>query len=198
MRTRSALADHRHEHSSHERTLLQHLLGRWPAVLGLLALVSNVATGADPHVTAMIIVIASVCYLAASAIGSQRSGWAMVGGAGAAVVLARLAGVDPTATVLALGVAFAVVGYVRRGAVDRHALIAQTLAFLGFSALALVAMIVDPVAALLLAAVAAIGHAGWDVVHHVRNTVVPRSLAEACFLLDLGLGLALLLLAVRS
>lgn len=69
------------------------------------------------------------------------------------------------------------------------------MAFLGFSAIALTAMMVNPLAALYLAALAAIGHAAWDVVYFIRNKVVPRSLAEACFMLDLGLGVALLLIA---
>lgn len=80
------------------------MLGRWPSVVGLLALFFNVTNGADSHVTAMIIVIASMCYLAASAIGRQYSGWIMVGVASVAVVLARLTGLDPTATLLVMGV----------------------------------------------------------------------------------------------
>jgi len=35
------------------------------------------------------------------------------------------------------------------------------------------------------------------VAYVVRNKVVPRSLAEACVVLDLGLGLTLLLLAAH-
>lgn len=46
-----------------------------------------------------------------------------------------------------------------------------------------------------LVAAALIGHAGWDVIHHRRNHVVPRSLAEGCIFLDVPLGLAALLLA---
>ena len=83
-----------------------------------------------------------------------------------------------------------------RGAdVDRRELGIQTLGFLGFSAVALTAMMVGPVPALYLAALAAVGHAAWDLVHVVRDRVVPRSLAEACFVLDLGLGVAMLWLA---
>lgn len=171
------------------------MLGRWPSVVGLLALFFNVTNGADSHVTAMIIVIASMCYLAASAIVRQYSGWIMVGVASVAVVLARLTGLDPTATLLVMGVGFAVFGFLRGSEIDRRELVAQVVAFLGFSAIALTAMMVNPLAALYLAALAAIGHAAWDVVYFIRNKVVPRSLAEACFMLDLGLGVALLLIA---
>ncbi|GED10309.1 hypothetical protein [Cellulosimicrobium cellulans] len=173
----------------------RHLLERWPSVVGLLALLLNVTNGADAHVTAMIIVIASACYLATSAIGPRRSGWIVVGGAVVTVMLARVTGLDPTVAVLVLGAAFAVLGLLRGADVDRRELGIQVLGFLGFSALALTAMMVGPVPALYLAALAAVGHAAWDLVHVVRDRVVPRSLAEACFVLDLGLGAAMLWLA---
>lgn len=178
-----------------EHGVARHLLERWPSVVGLLALLLNVTGGADAHVTAMIIIIASACYLATSAIGPRRSGWIVVGGAAVAVVLARVTGLDATVTVLVLGVAFAVLGVLRGADVDRRELGIQTLGFLGFSAVALTAMTVGPVPALYLAALAAVGHAAWDVVHFLRDRVVPRSLAEACFVLDLGLGLSMLFLA---
>lgn len=178
-----------------EHGVARHLLERWPSVVGLLALLLNVTGGADAHVTAMIIIIASACYLATSAIGPRRSAWVVVGGAAVAVALARVTGLDATVTVLVLGVAFAVLGLLRGADVDRRELGIQTLGFLGFSAVALTAMMVGPVPALYLAALAAVGHAAWDVVHFLRDRVVPRSLAEACFVLDLGLGLSMLFLA---
>ena len=119
----------------------------------------------------------------------------MVGVAGLAVVLARFTGLDPTVTLLVAGVGFAVFGFLRGRDIDRREFAAQVLAFLGFSALAVTAMMMDPLVAVYLAALAAIGHAAWDVVYFVRNRVVPRSLAEACFVLDLGLGVALLVAA---
>ncbi|WP_260665772.1 hypothetical protein [Cellulosimicrobium cellulans] len=186
-------AQHHDAHRDHGPG--RHLLERWPSLVGLLALLLNVTNGADAHVTAMIIVIASACYLAASAIGSRRSGWIVVGGAIVAVVLAGVTGLDPTVTVLVLGAAFAVLGLLRGAGVDRRELGIQALGFLGFSAVALTAMMVGPVPALYLATLAAVGHAAWDVVHFVRDRVVPRSLAEACFVLDLGLGVAMLCLA---
>ncbi|MFF9221783.1 hypothetical protein [Streptomyces viridosporus] len=195
MNAQAHLKDHRHNLSGQKRSIVRHLLGRWPSILGLLALFFNVTNKADSHVTAMIIIIASMCYLAASAIGSQRSGWIVVAAASVAVVLARLTGLDPTATLLVMGMGFAALGFLRGNDIDRRELTAQVLAFLGFSVIALTAMMASPVVALYLAALAAVGHAAWDVVYFIRNKVVPRSLAEACFVLDLGLGVALLLIA---
>ncbi|GAA1826871.1 hypothetical protein [Agromyces salentinus] len=186
---------HHHHASGLAADVGLQLLARWPAVLGLLGLLTSTADGADAHVTAMIIIVASVCYLGAAALGSRRGGWVMVVVTGVAVLLARMTGLDQTIVLLVLGAAVAVLGLFRFGAVDRRELGVQALAFIGFSALALTAMMSGPVVALSLAAAAAIGHAVWDVIHFVRDKVVTRSLTEACFLLDLGLGMALLLAA---
>lgn len=172
-----------------------HLLARWPSVLGLLALLVNNADGPDPHVTAMIIIIASTCYLAAAAIGSRRSVWVMAVVTSVAVVLAGLTGLDPTVTMLVMGTGFAIFGLLRGPGTDRGEVGLQALAFVGFSVIALTAMMSTPTVALYLAAAAALGHTVWDVVHFIRDKVVSRSLTEACFVLDLGLGAALLLTA---
>ncbi|MDG4825015.1 hypothetical protein O7635_24465 [Asanoa sp. WMMD1127] len=172
-----------------------HLLSRWPLVLGIVALLFNITNGTDSHVTAMIIILASTCYLAAAAVGSRRSAWVVVAVVSVAVVLARLTGLDPTATVLVLGSAFAVFGLVRGTGEDRREVGRQALAFVGFSAIALTAMMSSPTVAIYLAAATALGHTVWDVIHFVRDKVVTRSLTEACFVLDLGLAIALLLTA---
>lgn len=183
-------------HSSGRTAAFGHqLLARWPSVLGVLALLINNADGPDPHVTAMIIIIASTCYLAAAAIGSRRSVWVMVVVASVAVVLAGLTGLDPTVTLLVMGAGFATFGLLRGTGADRREVGLQALAFVGFSAIALTAMMSSPTVALYLAAAAALGHTVWDVIHFIRDKVVSRSLTEACFVLDLGLGAALLLMA---
>lgn len=190
------LDPHAHPHPSGRAAAIGgHLLARWPSVLGLLALLANNTDGADPHVTAMIIIIAATCYLAAAAVGSRRSGWLMVALVSVAVVLAELTGLDPTATVLVLGAGFAIFGLLRRTGADRREVGLQALAFISFSAIALTAMMSSPTLALYLAATASLGHTVWDVVHFIRDKVVSRSLTEACFVLDLGLGIALLLTA---
>lgn len=189
-------ATHVHAHPSGRAAAFGgHLLARWPSIVGLLALHVNNADGPDPHVTAMIIIIASACYLAAAAIGSRRSVWVMAALVSVAVVLAGITGLDPTATVLVLGAGFAIFGFLRGTGADRREVGRQALAFIGFSAIALTAMMSTPTLAIYLAATAALGHTVWDVVHFVRDKVVSRSLTEACFVLDLGLGIALLLTA---
>lgn len=49
------------------RTIVGALFARWPTVVGLAALTANSAGGIDAHITAMIIILAAMCYLAAAA-----------------------------------------------------------------------------------------------------------------------------------
>ncbi|MDA2814751.1 hypothetical protein O4J56_29170 [Nocardiopsis sp. RSe5-2] len=184
-----------HHGSGHRAGIGRHLLARWPSVVGLLALIADTSGGSDSHTTAMIIILAAMCYLAAGALGSRRSGWVMVAVGSAAVTLAAITGLDPTTTLLVMGAGFAVFGFLRGSGADRREVGVQALAFAVFSAIALTAMYSGPLAALYLAAFAALGHAAWDAAHFIRDKVVSRSLTEACFVLDLGLGAALLLTA---
>lgn len=174
---------------------IRHVISRWPSALGLLALLTNLASGADPHVTAMIIIIAATCYLGAAVLGSQRSVWVMVIVASAAVVLAKLTGLDSTATLIVMGIGLAVFGLIRATGTHRYTIGVQTLGFLGYTAIGLAAMMSGPTWTIYLAAIAALGHTAWDIAHFARNKVVSRSLAEACFVLDLGLAVALLVSA---
>lgn len=131
-----------------------HLLARWPSVLGLLALAGNISDP-DPHLTAMIIILASTCYLGAAAVGSRRSSWVMVVVVSIAVVLARLTGLDVTATPLVMGVGFAVYGLLRHTGSARREVGLQSAGFVGFVAIALTAMLSGPALAVYLAAAVA-------------------------------------------
>jgi hypothetical protein len=75
---------------------------------------------------------------------------------------------------------------------DRRLLTAQTAAVLGFGAIALAAVAVDPAAARYVLAAGWLTHATWDIVHHRLGRVVPRWYAETCLVADLTLAAALL------
>lgn len=188
---------HVHDHAPQARRLGVggHLLARWPSVLGLLALLSNAAGGVESHLVGMIIITAAGCYLAAAALGSRRAGWIVIGVSTVVILVTGLLGLDKTAAILVLGVGFAVFGFLRGTAIDRRELGLQTAAFIGFGALALAAMMSAPLLSMYLAAAATIGHAVWDAVYFLRQRVVEQSVTEFCFVLDLGLGIALLLTA---
>ncbi|MBZ2198198.1 hypothetical protein [Occultella gossypii] len=167
------------------------MAARWPSVVGALALLANVWGGTDAHVTAMIIILAAMVYVAAAALDSRPSAWVMVAVATVAVTIAMVTALDAIVVLLVMAAGFAVFGMLRGPRIRREVAI-QTAGFVAFAAVALGAMMVGAVAAALLAATASLGHSAWDAVHHRRDRVVSRSLAEACMVLDIGLGLALL------
>ncbi len=84
-------------------------------------------------------------------------------------------------------------GKLRRPGVARL----QTAGLLGFGALALLALFLDPAVGHYVVAAGWLGHAMWDVAHHRdlaqhRATgVVPRWYAELCFVVDLLIGASL-------
>jgi putative effector of murein hydrolase LrgA (UPF0299 family) len=54
------------------------------------------------------------------------------------------------------------------------------------------ALAFSPVVGAVLASLALIAHAVWDVLHYRKNAVVPRSLAEFCMFFDVPLGVAVI------
>ncbi|RCK70087.1 hypothetical protein DT076_08835 [Desertihabitans brevis] len=168
------------------------LLARWPTLVGLLALAGSSADGPDAHITAMVIILAATCYLGAAALGSRRSGWVLAVAASVLVAVGVTTDLDATAALLVGAALLALVGLLRWRRVDRRELGLQAAGFVVFTAIALTAMMVGPLLAAHLAALAALGHGAWDVVHHRRDRVVTRSLAEFCAVLDIGLGVVLL------
>jgi hypothetical protein len=71
----------------------------------------------------------------------------------------------------------------------------QTIGLLGFTALALVAMFVDPLIGQYIVAAGWIGHAGWDLAHR-DATVVPRWYVDFCIPVDLLVAASLVAAAL--
>ncbi len=181
-----------HDHPA--PTVLRGLLARWPTVVGLAALVATAADGVDAHITAMVIMIAALCYLIAAAVGWRPAGWIAVPVITGLALIAMVTAVDAIVLLLALAAATVVVGLIRLPRSGWRELGLQAAGFVGFAALGLTAMMVTPVLAAHLAALAAIGHGVWDLVHHRRDKVVHRSLTEFCMVLDFGLGAVTLII----
>lgn len=181
-----------HDHSA--PTVLRGLLARWPSVVGLAALVASSADGVDAHITAMVIMIAALCYLTAAAVGWRPAGWIAVPVITGLTLIAMVTAIDAIVLLLVLAAVMVVVGLIRLPRSGWRELGLQAAGFVGFAAVGLTAMMVTPVLAAHLAALAAIGHGVWDLVHHRRDKVVNRSLTEFCMVLDFGLGAVTLIL----
>ncbi|WP_324650211.1 hypothetical protein [Georgenia sp. H159] len=172
------------------------VLDHWPALAGLGVAVLLLATGvADRDTLAIGVTAAAVCYLAAGALGRPWVAWASVLGVSVVVVAGESAGLPRWASLGLTGAVLVAVG-LWRGA--RRPTLTQAVALLGFGGLAVVALSIDPQVGLVLAGLTLASHGVWDLVHYRRDVVVPRSLAEACLMLDVPLGLGCILLAVAG
>ncbi|WP_067831866.1 hypothetical protein [Actinomadura kijaniata] len=174
-------------------TVLRH----WPSALGLATAALALAADPDGPGIAVAVFVAALCYLGAAALGRRWVAWAGVPAGALVAVLTEAAGLpNPTRLVIAAAIALALVVAGVLGGVPRPALAAQTAALVGYGGLAAVASLAAPRVALALAGVVLACHAVWDVVHHRRDQVVPRSLAEYCIVLDVPLGVGAVVLAI--
>lgn len=169
------------------------ILHRWPSAVGLAAAVTVLATGPDRQTLAITAVAATLCYLGAAALARPWVAWAAVPGFSLVIVASGLLDLSWWVVAGITAVILVVVGLV--GRVSYPVLTAQTAAVAGYGGLAVAAVLVAPEAGLVLAGLVLAAHGIWDFVHYRRNIVVPRSLAEACMLLDVPLGLGFLVLA---
>lgn len=168
---------------------------RWPSALGLAVAVVVLVIGASRETAAITVTVAAVCYLAAAALGRPWVSWAAIPVGSLVVVVAEVAGVPWWVALGAAAVVLVAVGLFSGTA--RPALTAQAVAYAGFGGLAVVAaVLLGPQVGMVLAGLVLASHAVWDAVHFRRRLVVSRSLAEACMLLDVPLGLGIAVLAL--
>ncbi|GLZ02678.1 hypothetical protein Acsp03_01450 [Actinomadura sp. NBRC 104412] len=170
------------------------ILHRWPSAVGLAAAVGSLATGVERKAVAVTICVAALCYLGAAALDKPWVAWAAIPGGSLVVVVSEVIGLVWWAGIGIAALALIAIGLLTK--VSRPPLTAQTLALIGFGALAVVGVYVAPRAGLALAGVALASHSVWDVIHYRRDQVVPRSLAEFCVLLDVPLGAGAVILAI--
>ena len=170
------------------------LVHRWPALLGLVVAGVNLATGASRELAAIVVSVAVLCYLGAAALDRRWVAWAAIPACSVVITICKVTGIPWWVGLGVTALALIVVGLVLR--VPRDAFNAQTFALLGYGAAVVVALVVAPRVGFALAGAALAAHAVWDVIHYRRNTVVPRSLAEACLFLDVPLGIGCVVLAI--
>ena len=189
---------HAHQPSGRRRwaDFLKH---RWPTALGialaaLTAFDLEIDAGSVSSLSALVVLMALV-YVGTAALDRRRASWAVFL-AGSAVVVVFLdlldSRLDPSVVLLLVALVFLVLG-VARGLLWRPGgLTLQAAGMIGFGAVALIALYVDPDLGGYLVAAALLGHAGWDAYHFLRDRVVARSYAEFCGVLDLLVGAAIL------
>jgi hypothetical protein len=176
----------------------------WPSLAAIafaafvaLGLFSGEEGGAD---LAPIVAASGLVYLAAAALEKPIVAWIAFFVSVAIITLARQGVVDIDATwfQLALAALLLIVGLVRGALRSASGLPLQALAMLGFGAIAVTASAVNATLGAYLVAAGLFAHAGWDAYHHRANRVVARSMSEFCFMLDLLLAGAIVIVTIRA
>jgi hypothetical protein len=169
---------------------------RWPIALGLLAAVLAFLVGGDRDTVITALFVALTCYLAAAALDRPWVAWAAVPIASVAVTAGKFLDIDPWYVIGGASAVLVAVGLLRRA--SQPALTAQSLAMLGYGGAAVLGLAFNPMVGAVLASLALIAHAVWDVHHYRKNAVVPRSLSEFCMFFDVPLGVAVIALVLAG
>jgi hypothetical protein len=175
------------------------LLQRWPTALAI-ALAALALAGGDSYqdqVTSLsqALLVLPLEYLIVAKFRTQRATWPVIAVLfPATLVLLETDVVDPSvllsAVALVVLVWSAVDGQLRRSGVFQ----VQALGMVGFGALALVGLAVDPELGRWLVAAGWLAHGVWDFVYLRLDRVVARSYAEWCGVIDVLIAAGLVLL----
>jgi hypothetical protein len=172
----------------------------WPtaAAIGFAAFV--VYGMADGSELAPIVAASGLVYLGAAALQRPWSAWPMFLVTVLVITADSVGLIEIDATWILLGLAGLLAGYGLMIGATRPAsgLPLQAIAMVGFGAVAAVALIADGLFGAYLVAAGLLAHAGWDLYHHWLNRVVTRSLAEFCFVLDIGLAAAIVIVTLQG
>jgi hypothetical protein len=169
---------------------------RWPAVAGVgfaLLVAAGMASGVEQ---APVLAAAALVYIGSAAMQKPGAAWPLFLGSVVVITAVRLLGGDATLIVLGCGVALGLFGLLRGVVRPGYGLPLQTLALLGFGAIAAVALFVDTDLGAYLVAAGLLGHSAWDLHHYRTNRVVARSLAEFCLLLDSTLAVLIVVVTI--
>jgi hypothetical protein len=180
------------------RRWIRALGRRWPTAL---ALAMSAATwdggGSDDSVTGLgeALPLLPLLYLIVCKIRRPRASWpVLLAGLTATVVLRMLNVIAPSTLSIAIALVVlvwaAVDGQLRESGMFQI----QALGMLGFGALALAGLAVEPDVGRYLVAAGWLLHGIWDYVHLRLDKVVARSFAEWCGLIDILIAAQLLFL----
>jgi hypothetical protein len=169
------------------------LMHRWPTALGIAVAAGSALDLETGLEFAALTVLMAVIYLGAAVFDRPWTAWVVLfAGLPLAFVLPSTSWTDRSMILVVVGAVFAIVGVARGLLVKPVGLPLQTVGMLAFGSAILVALYVDPDLGGKLVGITILGHGAWDAYHYLRNTVVQRSYAEFCAVVDLLLGAAIL------
>jgi hypothetical protein len=161
----------------------------WPVAL---AVAMSAATwggsGTDEGVTglASALSLLPLLYLLVETFQWRRGTWGLLAALLVSFTALEAVGiVDPVAVVAGVALAVLVWGAVEGRLFRSNVLRAQALGMIGFGAVALTGMIIDPDAGRYIVAAGWFAHGIWDIVHLKLDKVVLRSYALWCAVIDI-------------
>lgn len=171
------------------------LLRRWPTALALAMTAVGFGGKDSPEIVAPLLdalILMQLGYLVVAKGQRRQASWpVVVAGMTTIIVLRALDLIAPSAVFAAVALVVVIWGAIDRQLLRPGALQTQALGMLGFGALALVGLIVDPDLGRYLVAAGLFLHGIWDLVHFRLDKVVARSHAEWCFVVDIILAVEL-------
>ncbi|MEV3922628.1 hypothetical protein [Actinomadura coerulea] len=176
------------------------LMRRWPTAAALAAAVLVWGGGLgdlDEAVSGFgeLVLVLALEYLILARIGRRGASWPVVGSMVVAMVVIGVQDAVPLSAVIAATALVLLVWEAVAGAPDGRAVFgAQAAGMVGFGAVALAGLAVDPDLGRYLVAAGWLLHGVWDAVHLKLDKVVSRSYAEACGVLDVAVAAMLVFL----
>jgi hypothetical protein len=187
--------DSHHAHPAPDRpSWAAALMHRWPTWLAI-ALAALTVGGSTVESLADVLPMLAFFYLAAAVLQQRQATWLVAVATVAAFAALRLQEwVDPVVAFSVAALALVLWGAVR-GQLRRHgALVVEMAGMVGFTAIALAAVSVDPDLGRYIVAAGWFGHAAWDFAHLRADKVVSRSFAEWCTVFDILRAIGILIL----
>ena len=169
------------------------IMHRWPTWLALALAVLTVG-GSTVESLADVLPMLAFFYLAAAVLQRRQATWLVAVVVVAAFAALRLQDrVDPVVAFSVAALALVLWGAVR-GQLRRGAFVVEMAGMVGFTAIALAAVSVDPDLGRYIVAAGWFGHAAWDFAHFRADKVVSRSFAEWCTVFDVLRAVGILIL----
>ncbi|MGH3240008.1 MAG: hypothetical protein ACRDNL_06485 [Spirillospora sp.] len=167
----------------------------WPAALAAAMAVPNLGGGGTEQVTALAqaLLLLPLLYLVVETFQWRRWTWAVL-----AVFLVSFTVVEavdviePAVVVSGVALGVLVWGAVRKRITGSKALQAQAFGMVGFGAVALTGLVIDPDAGRYIVAFGWFAHGIWDLVYLKRDKVVLRSYAQWCAVVDVLIAAGLI------
>ena len=169
------------------------IMHRWPTWLAI-ALAALTVGGSTVESLADVLPMLAFFYLAAAVLQRRQATWLVAVATVAAFAALRLQDwVDPVVAFSVAALALVLWGAVR-GQLRRGAFVVEMAGMVGFTAIALAAVSVDPELGRYIVAAGWFGHAAWDFAHLRADKVVSRSFAEWCTVFDILRAIGILIL----